>query len=192
MKKSIVKFIKKDILFKGWASLTSYVIDYTSSAGKTSRFKREVFDSGDGAAVLMYDAERKKILLIRQYRIVAHLGGDGDGWMIECCAVLLDQNNPETAIIREIEEETGYKIENVNFLFEAYASPGAHQEKIFFYTAAYDASKRISEGGGLVSEHEDIENIEFDYNEISDLIKSGTIIDQKTIILLQWALLNLL
>lgn len=192
MKTSIVNFLKSNIVYKGWATLTSFLIEYTSSEGKISELKREVFDSGDGAAVLMYDTDRKKILLIRQYRIVAHLGGDGDGWLMECCAGLLDQNDPKTAIIREIEEETGYRIKDVNFLFSAYASPGAHMEKIYFYSANYDQSMQVSLGGGLESESEDIEIIEVDFDDLDKLIYSGQVIDQKTIVLLQWAKLNLL
>lgn len=191
MSTSIVRFITEKIIYQGWATLKEYLIDYTSSRGKTSTLKREIFDSGDGAVVLMYDNSRRKILLISQYRIVAQLGGDGDGWLLECCAGMLDKLDPKTAIIKEIEEETGYRVSVVDYLFAAYASPGAHMEKIYFYTAEYNSSMKISEGGGLSDEHEDIEINELDYAEIQDLIYSGKVIDQKTIVLLQWAIVHI-
>ncbi len=192
MRFSIIRFLTEKTIYQGWATLKEYFIDYTSSRGETSTLKREIFDSGDGAAVLMYDNSRRKILLIRQYRIVAQLGGDGDGWLTECCAGMLDKLDPETAIIKEIEEETGYRISKVAYLFAAYASPGAHMEKIYFYTAEYNPSMKISEGGGLSDEHEDIEIIEVDYADIEDLIYSGKVIDQKTIVLLLWAIIHIL
>jgi GDP-mannose pyrophosphatase NudK len=192
MKSSIVQILNAKTLYQGWATLKEYLINYTSSDGKLATLKREVFDSGDGAAVLMHDESRRKILLIRQYRIVADLGGDGDGWLLECCAGMLDNLEPEKAIIKEIEEETGYRLPNVTYLFAGYASPGAHMEKIYFYTGKYNETMRISTGGGRTDENEDIEIVEYDYSEIQDLIYSGKVIDQKTIVLLQWALLNLL
>jgi ADP-ribose pyrophosphatase len=192
-KSSVVKFLTQDVIYNGWSTLKSFLIEYTDSDGRQSKLRREVFDSGDGSAVLLYDPIRSKILLIRQYRIVAHLANQGeDGWIYECCAGLCDQHDPETAIIKEIQEETGYQVQNVEFLFKAFASPGAHMEQISFFKANYDPSMKNSTGGGLKSENEDIEIVEIDYSDVEIAISNGKIIDQKTIILLQWALMHLI
>ncbi|MCZ2102729.1 MAG: NUDIX hydrolase [Chitinophagales bacterium] len=130
------------------------------------------------------------ILLIRQFRLPVFLHGHDTGFILECCAGLLDEDNPEAAIIREIEEETGYRLNTVTKVCEAFATPGAHKEKIHYYYGYYDATMHINKGGGLISEQEDIELVEYPISEIQQLLDNGVIIDAKTIVLLQWALLN--
>lgn len=182
-----VNILKEKVLYNGWSSLKQYVIEYKRRDGRIEEQIREIYNSGDGAAVLLYNPDIRKILLIRQFRLPVLLSGHPDGFIIECCAGMLDDLNPEQAIIKEIEEETGYRIQDVDKIFEAYATPGAHMEKIHFYTARYDATMKVHAGGGEVREQEDIEILEFGYDEIRQLLLSGLIIDAKTIILLQWA-----
>ena len=183
-----VHIIKEKVLYKGWSVLKQYIISYTRRDHKVEQQVREIYNSGDGAAVLLYNPYEKKILLIRQFRLPVLLHGHPDGFIIECCAGMLDNLDPEAAIIKEIEEETGYKISHVEKIYEAFATPGAHMEKIHFYTGVYDANMKITQGGGRSSEQEDIELIEYNYSEILTLLQSGQIIDAKTIILLQWAM----
>jgi len=182
-----VKILEETILYKGWSTLKRFVIDYTRQDGRKEQQVREIYNSGDGAAVLLYNPAEKKILLIRQFRLPVLLSGHPNGFIIECCAGMLDELHPEQAIIKEIKEETGYMVKDVTKIYEAFATPGAHMEKIHFYTARYDASMKVHSGGGELSEQEDIELLEYGYDDISRLLKSGEIIDAKTIILLQWA-----
>lgn len=182
-----VIILEETILYKGWSTLKKFVVDYTRQDGRKEKHIREIYNSGDGAAVLMYNPKEKKILLIRQFRLPALLSGHPTGFIIECCAGMLDELDPEAAIIKEIKEETGYQVQEVNKIYEAFATPGAHMEKIHFYTAKYDASMKVHGGGGELSEQEDIEILEYGYDEIPGLLRSGSIIDAKTIILLQWA-----
>ena len=182
-----VKILEETILYKGWSTLKKYIISYTRQDRRKEKHIREIYNSGDGAAVLLYNPKEKKILLIRQFRLPVLLHGHKDGFIIECCAGMLDELHPEEAIIKEIKEETGYKVKDVTKIYEAFATPGAHMEKIHFYTAKYDPSMKVHGGGGELSEQEDIEILEFGYDEIQQLLQSGTIIDAKTIILLQWA-----
>jgi len=182
-----VKILEETILYKGWSTLKRFVIDYTRQDGRKEQQVREIYNSGDGAAVLLYNPAEKKILLIRQFRLPVLLSGHPTGFIIECCAGMLDELHPEQAIIKEIKEETGYMVKDVTKIYEAFATPGAHMEKIHFYTARYDASMKVHSGGGELSEQEDIELLEYGYDDISRLLKSGEIIDAKTIILLQWA-----
>ena len=185
-----IKILKEKVLYKGWSSLKQYIIEYMRKDGRVEEQIREIYNSGDGAAVLLYNPEERKILLIRQFRLPVLLSGHPDGFIIECCAGMLDDLDPEQAIIKEIEEETGFRIQDVVKIFEAYATPGAHMEKIHFYTAKYDSSMKLHAGGGDLGEQEDIEILEYGFQEIPDLMKSGLIIDAKTLILLQWAMMN--
>jgi len=187
-----VKIREEITLYKGWSALKKYIISYTRKDGHKEKQTREIYNSGDGAAVLLYNPKDKKILLIRQFRLPVLLQGHKDGFIIECCAGMLDELHPEQAIIKEIKEETGYKVKDVTKIYEAFATPGAHMEKIHFYTAMYDVSMKIHMGGGEEAEQEDIEILEYGYEDITRLLHSGEIIDAKTIILLQWALRELM
>jgi|JI7StandDraft_1071085.scaffolds.fasta_scaffold01470_10 nudix-type nucleoside diphosphatase (YffH/AdpP family) len=186
-----VEIIEERTLYKGWSYLREFIINYTRTDGIVEKQTREIYNSGDGAAVLMYNATERKVLLIRQFRLPVLLNNHVDGFILECPAGMLDELDPQKAITKEIMEETGYQTSQVQKVYEAFATPGAHMEKIHFYIASYDQSMKTSLGGGQKSEQEDIEVIEYDFSEIQDLLKTGKIIDAKTIILLQWALLNL-
>ena len=187
-----VDFLKETILYKGWSTLSQYIIAYTRRDGNTETQIREIYDSGDGAAVLMYNPSERKIILIRQFRLPVLLNGHTDGFILECPAGMLDEMHPEATIIKEIKEETGYDVPCVQKIYEAFATPGAHKEKIHFDTASYDRYMLVTSGGGDIREQEDIEVIEFEYDDIPILLESGKIIDAKTIILLQWGWKKLL
>jgi nudix-type nucleoside diphosphatase (YffH/AdpP family) len=110
--------------------------------------------------------------------------------MLEACAGLLDADEPDVCIRRETEEETGYQVKDVQRIFEAYMSPGSVTEILHFYIAAYDPSMKVTDGGGVVQEEENIEVIEMTFTEAFDMIGKGEIKDAKTIMLLQYAKLN--
>ena len=184
-----VAIVGQTTLSKGWTELSSYDIDYTASDGETHRLKREIYHRTPAATILLHDPQRRTVVLVRQFRLAAHLNGD-PGWMIETPAGLLDGEEPEAAIRREAMEETGYRVRDIKFLFKAYMAPGAVTEVIHFFAAVIDANDRVSAGGGLDEEHEDIEVMEVPLTEAMAMIASGAIIDGKTIMLLQWAALN--
>lgn len=106
--------------------------------------------------------------------------------LIEACAGLLDQDNPEDCIRRETEEETGYKVKEVRKVFEAYMSPGSVTEILYFFIAEYSKDMKVAEGGGLEEEEENIEVLETDIDKAMDMIATGEIKDAKTIMLLQY------
>ena len=189
---SRVKILKETKLYKGWSTLSRFIISYTRRDGNVEQQTREIYDSGDGAAVLLYNPDERKIILIKQFRLPVLLQGHADGFIIECPAGMLDQLHPETTIMKEIKEETGYEVSRVTKIYEAFATPGAHKEKIHFFVAQFNASMLKASGGGDISEQEDIEVLHYHYNDIPHLLEKGAIIDAKTIILLQWACLHLL
>jgi nudix-type nucleoside diphosphatase (YffH/AdpP family) len=184
-----VRIIKQEQSWRGWAKITSVVFSFLRSDGRWQEQRREVYDRGHGAAVLLYNIERKTVVLVRQFRLACMMAGD-DGMLLEVPAGMLDAHNPEDCIRREIEEETGFQIAHVDKLFEAYSTPGSVTEKLHYFAASYTAKQRISSGGGSVDEGEDIEVIELGFAEAFAMIGQGKITDAKTILLLQHAALT--
>jgi nudix-type nucleoside diphosphatase (YffH/AdpP family) len=153
--------------------------------GRWQQRKREIYDHGNSAVVLPYDPIRDTVLLTSQFRLPIYLQ-DGVDRSIEACAGKLEGEKAETRIIKEIEEELGYRIEKVDRLFELYVSPAAIMEKITFFTCAYSPADKVSEGGGLADEGEDIEVIETTLEQAAAMIAGGEITDAKTVILVQF------
>ncbi|WP_112607269.1 NUDIX domain-containing protein [Rhizobium sp. WW22] len=183
------EIVSEKTLADQWTRLSTFEVDYTDSRGERHRLKREVYHRTPAACILLYDPKRETVVLIRQYRLPARLVGE-TSWMIEVPAGLLDGDQPEAAIRREAMEETGFRVRDVRFLFKAMTSPGSSTEVIHFFAAVIDTSDRVADGGGLAEEHEDIEVLEVRLPDAIVMIETGDICDAKTIMLLQWAALN--
>lgn len=164
--------------------LTLVTFEQRTRSGEWRERKREVYDNGNSATILPYDAQRKTVLLTRQLRLPMFLQ-DGLESSIEACAGKLDGEKPEIRIVKEMEEELGYRISKVERLSELYVSPATIMEKIVYFTCAYSPADKISEGGGLPEEGEDIEVIETTLEKAAAMIAAGEIIDAKTVILVQ-------
>lgn len=190
MKNPVIKIQKTELLSDNWYILNKVTFDYQKEDNSWITQKREVYDRGNGAAILLYNTQQKTVILTRQFRLPSYLNGNKTGMMIEVCAGLLDQDNPEQCIIRETEEETGYRITKVEKIMETYMSPGAVTEILHLFVGEYNEIMKVSEGGGLEHEQENIEVLEMSYNEAYSLIASGEIKDAKTILLLQHAKIN--
>jgi nudix-type nucleoside diphosphatase (YffH/AdpP family) len=182
-----IKIQQTELLSDNWYILNKVTFDYKKEDNSWETQKREVYDRGNGAAILLYNTQKKTVILTRQFRLPTYLNGNKSGMMIEVCAGLLDLDHPEQCIIRETEEETGYRITKVEKIMETYMSPGAVTEILYLFTGAYDESMKVSEGGGVAHEHENIEVMEMPFEEAYAMIESGEIQDAKTIILLQHA-----
>jgi GDP-mannose pyrophosphatase NudK len=191
MKNPKIKITQTELLSDNWYILNKVTFDYQKADDSIITQKREVYDRGNGACILLYNKETKNIILTRQFRLPTYLNGNESGMMIEVCAGLLDKDEPEQCIIRETEEETGYRISKVQKIMETYMSPGAITEILYLFIGEYDASMKVSEGGGLEEEQENIEVIEMSFHQAYNMIASGEINDAKTIILLQHAKINL-
>lgn len=187
--KAKAEIVNEKTLADQWTRLSNYDLDYTDSHGETHRLKREVYHRTPAACILLYDPKRETVVLVRQYRLPSQLVGMPP-WMIEVPAGLLDGDDPEAAIRREVMEETGFRVRDIRFLFKALTSPGAVTEIIHFFAAVIDMADRVADGGGLAEEHEDIEVLEIRLSEAMAMIDAGDIYDAKTIMLLQWATLN--
>jgi len=170
--------------------LKSITFDYRRGDGEWQTQVREVYDRGNAATLLPYNLAGRTVVLARQFRLPAYVNGHDD-LMIEAAAGMLDDASPEDRIRAEAEEEIGYRLHDVKKVFEAFMSPGAVTEKLHFFVAEYDPSMRISDGGGLVDEGEDIEVLELPIDQALAMIADGRIVDAKTIMLLQYAALNI-
>ena len=187
MKNPIIKIQKTELLSDNWYLLNKVTFDYQKKDSSWITQKREVYDRGNGAAILLYNSQQKTVILTRQFRLPAYLNGNQTGMMIEVCAGMLDQDHPEQCVIRETEEETGYRISKVEKIMETYMSPGAVTEILHLFVGEYNETMKVSEGGGLEHEQENIEVMEMSYDEAYAMIASGKIKDAKTILLLQHA-----
>jgi nudix-type nucleoside diphosphatase (YffH/AdpP family) len=190
LKKGNVRNIKTELLSDNWYTLNKITFEYEKEDGSWETQIREAYDRGNGAAILLYNKDKGTVILTRQFRMPTYVNGNEDGMMIEVCAGLLDGYHPEDCIKKEVEEETGYKVENVQKVFESYMSPGSVTEILYFFIGEYAEDMKIGDGGGAEDESENIEVLEMDFIEALDMIHTGAIRDSKTIMLLQYAQIN--
>ncbi len=175
----------KTELAKAWGRFDNYHVTYTGADGVARDYDREVYHHGLAAAVLMYDPDTRQVLLTRQWRLPVQLNGD-PSMVLEACAGMRDEGEaPEESARREALEETGYEPQDLEFLFEVYPSPGALTEKVACFLARYTPGLRLGGGGGLAHEGEEIEVVELPLADALAMIRTGEIIDAKTVMMLQ-------
>jgi len=173
-----------------WFVLKKTTLDYRRAAGAWQTISRETYDRGNGAVILLYDPERRTVVLTRQFRYPAFVNGHDD-LLIEAPAGLLDTASPEARIRAEVEEETGYTVGEITPLWDVFMSPGSVTERLFFFVGRYLPKDRSGAGGGMIEEGEDIEVLELGFDDAIAMVAAGTIRDAKTIMLLQHAALYL-
>ena len=186
MENEKVKILKSEVLSDNWYILRKLTFKYQLNDGTWQEQIREAYDRGNGATILLYDPDRRTVILTRQFRLPTFINGNPTGMLIEACAGLLDKENPEDCIRRETEEETGYKINDVRRVFELYMSPGSVTEILYFFVAEYSREQKVNEGGGAEHEHENIEVLELPFERALSMMDNGEIKDAKTVILLQY------
>lgn len=177
------------VLSDDWYLLKKTTFSFRRSDGSWQRQSRETYDRGNGATILLYDPERRTVILTRQFRYPAFVNGHDD-LLIEAPAGLLDEADPETRIRAETEEETGFRIRRLRQVFDAFMSPGSVTERLHFFIGEYRPGDRVSAGGGNAAEGEDISVLEVDIDGALAMIDTGLIRDGKTIMLLQYAALH--
>jgi ADP-ribose pyrophosphatase len=130
-----------------------------------------------GSAVMMAVDEKKRILLVRQYRLPA------EKYLWELPAGKVDPGEtPLQAAKRELAEETGYKARQWTKLVAYFASPGFVQERMTVYLAT-----GLTAGTATPMDDEQIETRWFTRKELSALIAAGKIEDAKTMVgFLRW------
>lgn len=184
-----VRIVEQRVLADDWFVLKKTAFEYLRRDGHWQLLHRETYDRGNGAVLLLFNRERETVLLTRQFRFPAFVNGCADGMLVEACAGLLDDDEPDAAIRREVQEETGVSVRRPRKIFEAYMSPGSVTEKLHFFVAEYHDTDRTGEGGGDAREGENIEVLELPLARALQMIRNGEIEDGKTIMLLQHAAL---
>jgi len=179
-----------EILSKNWYLLRRVDFDHRRRTGDWQALSREVYDRGNGATILLYNRARQTVILTRQFRIPILFNDHPTGMLLETPAGLLDADAPADCIRREVEEETGYRVDNVQPIFNAFMSPGSVTERLHFFTAEYQPADKVSDGGGDASEGEDIDVLEVKFSDALAMIAHGEIADGKTILLLYHAALH--
>ena len=184
-----VQITEEKLLSDNWYILKRFTFNYLGKNGQWTTQQREAYDRGNGATILLHNPQADTVILTRQFRLPTFVNGNqtgdsSDGMLIEACAGLLDDEHPDDAIRRETEEETGYRIQSLQKIMEAYMSPGSVTEKLFFYLAHYTADTERNAGGGI--DEEEIEILELPVSQAMDMIQRGDIMDGKTIMLLQY------
>jgi len=187
MRNSKIRNIRKELLSDNWYTLNKFTFEYQRPDGVWEKQQREAYDRGNGAAILLFNKAKQTVVLTRQFRMPTYVNGNADGMMIEVCAGLLDGDNPEDCIRKEVEEETGYRISDVQRVYETYMSPGSVTEILYLFIGAYEARMKIGEGGGAEHETENIEVLEYPFKTVLEMMQEGAIRDAKTIMLLQYA-----
>jgi nudix-type nucleoside diphosphatase (YffH/AdpP family) len=170
--------------------LKAATFEWRRANGEWQTQHRESYDRGNAATLLPYNLAQRSVVLVRQFRYPAYVNGYDD-LLIEAAAGLLDNETPEVRIRAEVEEETGYRLGEIRKIFEAFMSPGSVTEKLHFFVGEYEPKMKIGNGGGLADEGEDIEVLELPIDQALAMIGDGRIVDAKTIMLLQYAALNI-
>jgi len=184
-----IEVIGSEILSDDWYVLRKITFNIRRRDGTWERQSREAYDRGNGATILLYDIARRTVILTRQFRLPTYVNGNDSGMLIETCAGLLDRDAPEECIVRELHEETGFRVHALRKVMQAYMSPGSVTEMLHFFVAEYSQAQRMTDGGGV--EEEDIEVIELPFEDALRQVATGEIRDGKTIMLLQFAALNI-
>ncbi len=186
-----IKIITKELLSDNWGKLTKVTYEFPLSDGKKEIHKREVYDRGDGATILLYHEQKKTVILTKQFRLPVWWNKHATGMFVEACAGKVEEGeDPEVCIVRETEEESGFRITSPRKIFSAYMSPGSVSELIHFYLAPYQEELKVSSGGGQQSEQESIEVMEIPFTQALEMMKKGEIQDAKTMMLLQYLALE--
>jgi ADP-ribose pyrophosphatase len=180
-----VKIVKENREYDGFFKIDKAVLQYEKFNGNMSQeITRLNFERGDSVAILLYDEEKDSVVLINQFRYPAYVN-EGPGWILEIVAGIMEDGQDAVSIARkELLEEAGYEVGDLKFISKFYVSPGGTSERIHLYLGL--AHRKVGSGGGLTSEHEDIQVMEISLDEAMRMVETGEICDAKTIIALQW------
>jgi nudix-type nucleoside diphosphatase (YffH/AdpP family) len=185
MSSDTVRIVREEILSDHYLPLKNVTYALRRHDGDLQVQSREVYDSADGAAVLLYNRTHRSVVLTRQFRVGARLAGH-DGFLLEAAAGMLDGADPATRALAEAREETGYDIERVQPALQLYASPASTTERVHLFVAEYERERRRDGGGGNAGEGEDIEVVELDFDDALAMVETGDIVDAKTVLLLMY------
>jgi nudix-type nucleoside diphosphatase (YffH/AdpP family) len=189
--KEKISNVTSKVISDFWGKLEQINFDFTFKNGNTKNLTHEVFGKSDGVAIMLYNLKTKKVILAKQFRMPVYVAGVSNGFSIELVGGAIDENeSAETCVIRETEEEVGYKISEVKKVCTVFLSPGIGKERTHLFVGGYKDEDKTDNGGGLEDENEEIEVLETDFSQALKMIESEEIIDARTIMLLQYLQIN--
>jgi nudix-type nucleoside diphosphatase (YffH/AdpP family) len=181
-----VRDIRVEVLADAWYVLRRATFEHRLPDGTWRREQREAYDRGNGVTALLHDPERDTILLVRQYRLPAHLNDHPDGMLLELPAGLIDaEEDAVEAIRRELVEEVGHDVTDLRRLWTLYMSPGSVTEHVTFFVGTYGAHTRVGAGGGAADEHELVDLVELTVEDALTMVVAGEIADAKTVLAIE-------
>lgn len=182
-----VSIEKKRYLLNDFFKVEEAYLSFEQFDGHMSPVIRRLnLERGDSVSVLVFNQTTEKLILVSQFRYATY--PKTDGWTIEAIAGMVDTGEtPEQAAKREVDEETGLSIDTFEHIATFYPSPGGSSERIFLYYSEVSGDKaRYKETGGILSKGEDVKAVEITLPEALTKIKTGKIVDAKTIIGVYW------
>ena len=180
-----VRDIRVEVLADAWYVLRRATFEHRLPDGTWREERREAYDRGNGVCALLHDPDRDTVLLVRQYRLPAHLNDHPDGMLLELPAGLIDAGEDAAeAIRRELIEEVGHDVTDLTYLWRLYMSPGSVTEHVTFFAGTYGERTRVGDGGGAEGEHEQVEIVELTVPDAMRMVADGRIADAKTVLAL--------
>jgi len=183
MNKPTIKLISEERDYDKYLKIDKATVEETSETGERNTYTRFKLTRPDAVAVILYNSDDDTVVLVKQHRYPTH--GKVDGDIFEIVAGKMDEGeDPAQTAIREVEEEVGYRIREDKLIYKSsfFASPGYSSEIVHLYAASVTNSDRVSSGGGLQGEHENIEIFHVPATEFFNMFVTGEIIDAKSII----------
>ena len=185
-----IEVVQKTPLYEKFFKADEYSFKYPLFNGEMSSVvSREVMERGNAAGVLLYDPDREKLVFTEQFRAGALAAGEYP-WLLECAAGIIEpEEKPEQVAVREVKEEVGATVLELEPIAGFFSSPGGTSEKIYLFCGRIDSS-RVADYGGLPSENEDIRVVVLPVDEAEKMLTEGKFTNAMTIIAMQWFLMN--
>lgn len=184
------EILTKEIVYQGFFRVEKYRLKHTMfGGGWSAEINRELFMRGSCVAVLLYDPDADKVVLIEQFRTGAILNPD-KAWLVEVVAGAIEEGETaEEVAYRESLEEAGCEIQQLMIINEFYTTPGGSSEWITLFCAKVDCAQ-VGGIHGLDHEDEDILVRAVDFDEAYLMLENGEIESAIPIIAIQWLALN--
>ncbi len=170
--------LRRETLSSGYIKVTRLSLRLADGAV----VEREVESHGDAVAILPYDPERRRALVVRLFRAPPFVAA-GLPFLEEACAGMIDDGDSEASVRREADEELGLRVGELEFVARVWPSPGVSTETAALYLAPYSPSDRVGSGGGLAAENENITVVERSLDELRADADDGRIVDGKLLTL---------
>jgi len=181
------KIISRKRLFDGFHKLDMITAEIGSlrPGGGSMTIAREVLCGPHVAMILLYNPATDEILMNKQFRIGAFVGGAEDPFLLECAAGCIDEGEtPEQAAVREAREETGCEISELERIGACYSNPGNLNQKFHLFAGCIDQAAPGFHGH--TEEGEDIETVLLPAKDVIAMLDNDEILQAPAALMLHW------